>query len=658
MSSVDNVTAECRGGGLTARLTGTLGGRPHLTVESPAGLGWELEFGATSRLTRAGDTGTGLRFEHQPYPAATPDRRGALTVAVKLELDTDGRATLSFDAPVDYPLRELSRPVLRPSGTAGWDFVVPDGEGLRLRGDGSGPGQRARLMFNDIRITLPMSAFVGPADEAVVVTAVEGHDQAVDLLPAAAGRNPGLGLVCLASLGTWGYRREWRIAVRASGAVAAIADEVSAELARGGVTLRPQSEKLGARQVPARVRNSILGATVWCHFDTLTDRFVTDLQTAGLRAVRLMGRPADRDARAALDASPYASGPYFQTFDVFPPGSVQELGWRGTYPPEGASDGWSEDLIRDMAGWLDPAWMYLPFPPGTKFWSGEGYLERDGTVGVRRRYRHDQVQVRSYRRCPSRHRRVIEERGLPMLDAVGSSAIFFDIATAMWGLECYSPEHPCDRRQDVAYRREALELLAATGRPLFSEAGKWWAIDLVNGFEGLFSYDQEMHEDCMQLTDYPEDPARRVYEFDLEHRVPLFGMVARHAVTRTMWWGTGQDRHEATWAAKDAITALFGANPIYIVDPDHPLAPGMPRWTRFTRSAAAFDTLAELTRDARVVSYESSGRNVGRTEFEGGASVEANTGFAAEGGLAAGEFVVRDSTGRTVAELNPQSDRR
>jgi hypothetical protein len=659
MTGGTDLAAECRSAALTARLTGHVGGRPHLVVEGPDRLGWELEFDAAARLTDARGTNHALHFEIQPYPASSTGDHGALTLSIELELDADARATLRVDAPADYPLSELTSGVLRPLRTwpAAWDFIVPDGEGLRLRGDGTGPGWRPRLTFNDIRITLPASALIGAAGEAVVMTAVDGHDQAVDLLPREPGTNPGLGLVCLASLGTWRYSREWRIAVRPSGAVSAIAEEVSSELTRGGITLHPQSEKLAARQSPTRVRESILGTTVWCHFDTLTDRFITDLRAADLRAVRVMGRPADPAARTALAVSPYASGPYFQTYDVFPPGSVTELGWRGTYPPEGASDGWSDDLIRDMAGWLDPAWMYLPFPSGATFWSDEAYLEPDGTVGMRRRYRHDLTQVRSYRRCPSRHRHVIEEHGLPMLDAVGASAIFFDIATAMWGLECYSPEHTCTRSEDVAYRREALELLAATGRPLFSEAGKWWAIDLVNGFEGLFSYDQEMHEDCMQLTDYPEDRTRRAYEFDLEHRVPLFGMVARHAVTRTMWWGTGQDRHEATWASKDAIAALFGANPIFVVDPDHPLGPGTARWARFTRTATAFDTLADLTRDARVVSYESSGPSVGHTTFEGGTTVEANVCFAADAGLAAGEVVIRDPGGRTVATLNPHSER-
>jgi hypothetical protein len=220
------------------------------------------------------------------------------------------------------------------------------------------------------------------------------------------------------------------------------------------------------------------------------------------------------------------------------------------------------------------------------------------------------VQVRSYRRYPSRHRAVIERHALSMPDTVGAGTVF-------------------------------------------SEGGKWWAIDDVNGFEGSFSCDLEPNADCLQLTDYPEDPGRRAYEFNLKHRVPLFGMVARHAVTRTLWWGTGQDRHLATWAAKDALAALFGAKPIFLVDPDHLLTPGTPRWERVIRTVRAFDTLAELTPDARVVSYETAGPHVGRTEFEGGASVEANVRFNAQDGLAPGQFIIRDATGRTVLSVHP-----
>jgi hypothetical protein len=570
--------------------------------------------------------------------------------------------SLTVDAPPDFPLSDLCGPILRPSKSTAaardWRYLVPDGEGLLLRGDGSGFGQRSRLVFNDLRVTLPMTALLDPTGASLLVTALDGQDHAVDLV-AGHGRTdtPGLGMVHLAALGRWAYSREWRVVSAAGGGVIGLAETVRTELQRSGIELRTRRQKLAERGVPTQVMDSVGGTVLWCHFDTLTGGLVADLQDAGLRSVLLMGRPADPEARAALARSPYGSGPYFQTFDVFPPGSVTELGWRGTYPPEGATDGWPDDLIRDRSGWLDPAWTYLAFPAGERFWSMEDYLAADRTVAMRRRYQHHQVPVLSYRRCPSRHRSVVEDRALPMLAELGATAVFFDIATAMWGLECYAPNHPCDRRADRDHRIDSLSTLGRTGRLVFSEAGKWWGIDHVDGFEGLLSYDQELNEDNIQLTDYPEDTGRRAYEFNLEHRVPFFGLVARHAVTRTMWWGTGQDRHISTWGAKDAITALYGANPILVIDPDHPLRPGTPRWDRFTASAAAFDVLNDLTRDARIVGHETDGPDVGRTEFEGGASVEANVGWVAHGDLEPGEFVVRDGSGGTVARVRPPRSR-
>ncbi len=619
---------------------------PMLTVQMGAGPEWRAEF------THGGDVHgepmeLGIRLRYRPF-ADEVFGHGPLEVHVDVRVEDDG-VSVEINAPADYPFTELPDPLIT-ADARDWSFLIPDGEGLVLRGDGSGPGQRPRIAFDGFRVTLPVVALFDAQGSAVVVTAVEGHDHAVGLEP---GAWPGMRLVQLAAGGCWAYRRTWRIGVVASGGLPAVAELVRRELRRGGVALKPLGQKL--EHVPPGVHGSLRGTTVWAHFDTLTAELVSSLRDASLRQIRVMGRPVDEAARAALAVSGYASGPYFQTFDVFPAGSVQELGWRGTYPPEGASDGWTHDCIRDQKGWLDPAWLYLPFPRGERFWEMEDHLDQRGGLAQRRRYRHGQVQVQSYRRCPSRHRAVIERHGLPMLNELGASAVFLDIATAMWGLECYAPEHPCDRREDVRFRRDALAAVSDDRRAVYSEAGKWWALDDVLGFEGLLSYDQEMNGDCMQLTDYPEDLGRRKYEFSLGHRVPFFGMVAGDAVTRTLWWGTGQDRHRGTWPSKDALAALFGANPIFVVDPDHPLRPGTSRWRRFVDTASAFDALAETRGDARVTAFEVSGDHVGLVQFDGGASVEANVGFESYDGLAAGEFVVRDGRGSTVAHVEPRS---
>ncbi len=646
-------------------LHGDDGGRFHVIVDTgqadsaaagAGNVGWLLRCPGPARLLHHETGDDALRVTYGPYPDAVVGVHGRLEVTLTLQVSpgsSKGETTvdLTMDAPLDFPFDELAGPILAPlrGDTTRWNFLVADGEGLRLRGDGSGPGARSRVAFHDLRYTLPMAALEHDAGPTLVVTAADGQDHAVELHAGTDEEPPALGLVCLPALGGWAYPRSWRISVTGDGGLTAVAGRVAADLKRAGYPLMGQADKLAARGVPESQWSAVGGSVLWAHFDTLTATLVRNLTEAGVQSLTVMGRPADNDAAAALATAGYASGPYQQTFDVFPPGMATELEWRGTYPPEGATDGWPAALIRDMQGWLDPAWLHLPFPPGERFWHFEERLERDGQVRPRSRALHQQLPKRSYRRCPTQQHDVLERYVLPVLNRMSSTAVLLDIAGAMWGLQCYSPDHPCDRRDDEAARRDILATLAETSRVVHTEGGKWWAIDQVNAFEGLFSYDQENAPANRQLLDYPEDTTRRAYEFDLHHRVPLFGLVARHAVSRTMWWGCGNDRHPGTAASKDALTALFGANPMMVVDQEHPPVPGLPRWDSAVARMRAFDALRDVSFDSSISSYHAEDGQLGRTEFATGASVEANTGFVPAGGLAPGEFVVRDAHGNALS---------
>lgn len=650
--------------GVRLRLATGAGGRFRLLLDGADGPDWIASFGADAQLAHAEPVDRGVLISFRPHPGVRPGDFGELVLTAVVTLgSTAGRAprsvtSLRLSGPEDYPLDEYRGPTITPradgSSRDQWRYLLPDGDGLWMRVDGTGYGSRSRLVFHEHRVSLPMSALVDDSGAALMVSGVGGNDHAVDFVVGGSADDlSGMRLVNVASLGTWHHDREWRIATVGTGGAPALAVEVATQLREQGMRLMTQTEKMTERGVPAERHASVGGTVLWCHFDTLTSTIVDDLVAAGLKSVMVMGRPADDAAAAALAGSPYAGGPYFQTYDVFPPGSVEELGWRGVYPPEGATTGWPEDLIHDMAGWLNAGWRYLPFAEGEQFWRTEEHLDAAGRLGRRARAVHTATTVQTYRRCPSRHLHVVRDQGIPMLERLEATAVFYDIATAMYALECYSPDHPVHRIEDIEYRKEILDLLAAPGRLVHSEAGKWWGIDHVNTFEGLFSYDWEFNIGSIQLEDYPVNPARRAFEFNLEHRVPFFGMVARHAVARTMWWGTGQDRHAETWGSNNAITALFGANPISVVDPDHPLTPGTPRWETFARATASFDELRVLAGDQNIVGYETDGPDLGRTVFEGGASVEANVGTDAAGGLQPGEYVIRDANGATVSRVTP-----
>lgn len=107
-----------------------------------------------------------------------------------------------------------------------------------------------------------------------------------------------------------------------------------------------------------------------------------------------------------------------------------------------------------------------------------------------------------------------------------------------------------------------------------------------------------------------------------------------------MWWGHGHDRRPETWDAKDALCALFGANPIFVGDPTHPLELETAKRDRFVQTVRAFDELRRRTFGLGMTSYEVLGRHVAVTEFEDGTQVRANVGPTDSDGLAAGSFQI------------------
>jgi hypothetical protein len=288
-------------------------------------------------------------------------------------------------------------------------------------------------------------------------------------------------------------------------------------------------------------------------------------------------------------------------------------------------------------------------------WAYSDALGSDGKVFRRTHAIHEQYPVQSYRRCQIFHREVIAQHCLPMLERLGASAVFYDICTTMVGLECADPKHPCDRREDVRLRKEALSLVAGHGRIALSEDGKWWAVDLTHGFEGGLNYDGMESLDNITVTDYEFNPNNWNTEFSLDHRVPFFSMVMGFTVASTFWWGRGQDRHLETRRSKDAFAALTGGNPIFIVDPVHPLTPGTARWKAFVSTAQAFDVLRDQTLGVPIDRFDAYSAHHATTKFENGVVVTANIGHEEIEGLAAGEYRVYSPDGELVAGNGPNA---
>ena len=617
---------------------------------------WTLPIGTGHKVTATRCFEDGIALDVELFPEAKVEGHGALALALTARLAADANfpdarfVDLEISgADAAFPLDDLAFPGTLRLDAAGdaadWRYLLPYGEGILVDAAGTAPHAMTQVNFHDYKITMPLVAAVNPErGAAVMAISPQGHDHGVR--PAYAGA-VGMQLVQLASLGTWRYDRRWRIASIPTGGVNALAKLARNEFRRSGLALRSAREKVEA--LPEAVQGALGGTHLWCHMDTLTSRLVNDLAASGIRSLLVMGRPADATAMRAVHTAGFASGPYFQTYDVYPPGSVHELEWRNTYPPEGASHGFPHQLRRNRDGFYDYAWVHLPMTHSEHHWAFSDALGSDGKVIRRTHAIHEQYPVQSYRRCQVFHREVIAEDGLPMLDRLGSSAVFYDICTTMVGLECADPKHPCDRRQDVELRQAALQMIADTDRIVLSEDGKWWAVDLAHGFEGGLNYDGMESLDNITLTDYEFNPNNWKTEFSFDHRVPFFSMAMGFTVASTFWWGRGQDRHAETRRAKDAFAALAGGNPIFVVDPVHPLTPGTPRWNAFVATARAFDAMREQTLGVPIERFEAHGPHHATTTFENGVVIKANVGPDAIDGLAPGEYQVYAPDGRLVA---------
>ena len=628
--------------------------------------GWSLPIGTAHRVKATRSLADAIEIDIELFPDAKVEGHGTLAMTLRATLSTD----TAFDgawfcdlalhaADAEFPMEDLAFPqalVVEPgSGQNSWRYLLPYGEGILVDTTGTAPHSSVQVNFHDYKITMPLMAAIDGDGAAVMAISSQGHDHGArptyDVSGVAAA---GFQLVQLASLGTWRYDREWRIVTIRDGGVNALAKIARAEMRRAGFELRPLDAKIAA--LPEKVHHAVGGTHLWCHMDTLSTKMVDNLAVSGIQSLLMMGRPTDDTAMPTLHAAGFASGPYFQTYDVFPPGLVKPLEWRNTYPPEGASHGFPQQLRRDRNGFYDYGWVHLPMmASGGHHWAFSEALGSNGTVIRRTHAIHDQYPVQSYRRCQVFHREVIGQHGLPMLDRLGASAVFYDICTTMVGLECADPNHPCDRRHDAELRQAALSMILDTNRIVLSEDGKWWAVDLAHAFEGGLNYDGMETLDNITLTDYEFDQRNWQTEFSLEHRVPFFSMVMGFTVASTFWWGRGQDRHAETRRAKDAFAALVGGNPIFVVDPVHPLMPGTERWEEFVATAKSFDLLRGQILGVPIDRYELHGAHHATMRFENGVTVTANVGPDPIGDLDAGEYRVHAPSGDLITGNGPAS---
>lgn len=159
----------------------------------------------------------------------------------------------------------------------------------------------------------------------------------------------------------------------------------------------------------------------------------------------------------------------------------------------------------------------------------------------------------------------------PALEKYGFNARFVDVAMAINLQEDWHPEHTFDRRQDMAYKREAYEYLRSLDLVLGTEHGNDWGVDLVDFFEGSaggpFHWKKQGDWSSGGLTrptnrdDYREDYLK--YGTGYDTSIPLWQLVYQDCTVSTWYWGDtpGFHYHVAPDIAdrKDLFNILYGA---------------------------------------------------------------------------------------------------
>ena len=147
---------------------------------------------------------------------------------------------------------------------------------------------------------------------------------------------------------------------------------------------------------------------------------------------------------------------------------------------------------------------------------------------------------------------------------------FLDVTTATGLKECYSPLHPCDRKQDQA-NREALCAYVGDELGLVAggEHGRYYDVRFLDYHEGMmgggcYSWPAGYLRDIKSR----EEIGERYLKFGIDpaHRVPMFELVFHDCVVNYWYWGATNDYlHQFAPEITDRKTAmnvLYGTPPM------------------------------------------------------------------------------------------------
>ena len=213
---------------------------------------------------------------------------------------------------------------------------------------------------------------------------------------------------------------------------------------------------------------------------------------------------------------------------------------------------------------------------------------------------------------------------------------FLDVTTATGLKECYSPLHPCDRKQDQA-NREALCAYVGDELGLVAggEHGRYYDVRFLDYHEGMmgggcYSWPAGYLRDIKSREEIDERYLK--YGIDPAYRVPMFELVFHDCVVDYWYWGATNDYlHEFAPEITDrktALNVLYGTPPMMWVN-GHGL-----RWSEPEQRQLMIEIyqqtckLHEVIADQEMTSHEflTPDRKVQRSTFADGTVCTINFG--------------------------------
>lgn len=213
---------------------------------------------------------------------------------------------------------------------------------------------------------------------------------------------------------------------------------------------------------------------------------------------------------------------------------------------------------------------------------------------------------------------------------------FLDVTTATGLKECYSPLHPCDRKQDQANRETLCAYVGdELGLVAGGEHGRYYDVRFLDYHEGMmgggcYSWPAGYLRDIKSREEIDERYLK--YGIDPAYRVPMFELVFHDCVVDYWYWGATNDYlHEFAPEITDRKTAmnvLYGTPPMMWVN-GHGL-----RWSEPEQRQLMVEIyqqtckLHEVIADQEMVSHEflTPDRKVQRSTFADGTICTVNFG--------------------------------